>query len=312
MLSKQLRAFCMSQTPFKDDGSIDEDALRVHLKRIVEADNGIYMGSPGAGEGHVLTIDELRRIYEIGVEVAKGKVPLYANPREGRSAADVLEFAQNAASAGVDAVQLYSLSPGQVLIPDAREVERYYRDILDELHHPTVISTSYAVGSPPPPALIARLCRDYEQIVAVNVFVRTGDEFVAYRDVIPAHLPCYGNFFGFNHWLVLGADGYVLAENNVIPNVARRVLEAFAAGDLAALSEASLLLHRYSYVTREWFPATARPVKMALKVLGLGNGVMRPPYLLPPDADYDRLKHSLDALQIRSIEGLPEPESAQA
>ena len=77
--------FCMSATPFKEDGSLDEEGLRVHLRRLVAAGNGVYLGSGGAGEGHVLTVPELRRIYDIGVEECKGKVPTYANPREPRS-----------------------------------------------------------------------------------------------------------------------------------------------------------------------------------------------------------------------------------
>jgi 4-hydroxy-tetrahydrodipicolinate synthase len=302
----------MSATPFAEDRSIDEAALRSHIDRIASAGNGIYLASPGAGEGQVLTISEHRRIYEIGVEVAKGRVPVYANPRESRSAELVYELAREAIAAGVDAVQLYGLSPGQVMIPNARESEAYWRELLDEIDHPVVISTSNAVPAPPTPDLLARLCADYKQIIAVNVMVPTGDMFVAFREAIPRSLPVYGSFFAFTHWLLLGAAGTVIAENNVLPNVARRMLDAWGSGDIPTMAEAALLLHRFSLVTREWFPATARPVKMALKTLGLGNGVMRPPYLLPPPEDYERLRVSLGKLRIREIEGLSEATSETA
>ncbi len=304
MTKHELRMFCMSQTPFTEGGDIDEEALRLHLQRLVDADNGIYLGSPGAGEGQVLSVAEHRRLFDIGVEVAKGKVPLYANPRESRSAELVYEVAKEAVAAGVDAVQLYGLAPGQVMIPSERELEAYYRELLDEIHHPVVISTSWMVPTPPTPSLVARLVADYDQIIAVNAFTSDGDQFIAFRDALPDRLPLYGSFQAHGHWLLLGASGAVIAENNIIPNVARRLLEAWSANDLTTAGEASLLLHRLSFLMREWFPATARPVKMALKVLGLGNGVMRKPYILPPAADYDRLAAGLVKLRIQEIEGL--------
>jgi 4-hydroxy-tetrahydrodipicolinate synthase len=322
MPDHDLQMFCMSATPFHEDRSLDEDGLRAHLQRLVDANNAIYLASPGAGEAQVLTIAEHRRIYDIGVEVAKGKVPVYANPRESVSAELYYEVAKEAIEAGVDAVQIYALaSPGnwapasapvKKSFPDLRELEAYYHELLDEIDHPVVLSTSAAVPTPPTPAMVARLCARYDQIIAVNAMVPTGDMFVAFRDATPAHLPVYGSFFGFGHWLLLGASGAVIAENNVLPNVARRVVDTWAAGDIAGMREASLLLHRFSLVTREWFPATARPVKMAMKVLGLGNGVLRPPYLLPPEEDFERLGASLDALRVREIEGLPTPDAVAA
>jgi 4-hydroxy-tetrahydrodipicolinate synthase len=310
MTPKELRMFCMAITPFAEDRSVDEPALQAHVDRVAAAGNGVYLGSPGAGEGQVLTVEEHRRVYEAGVAAAAGRVPVYANPRESRSAELVYEIAREAVAAGVDAIQLYALSPGQVMVPSLRELEAYYRELLDELDHPIVLSTSAVVATPPTPDLIRRLCDDYEQVIAVNVITRDGDEYVAFRDAIPDHLPIYGSFMAHTHWLMLGASGAIIAENNIAPNVARQLLEAFAAGDVAAAGEASLFLHRLSLLIREWFPATARPVKMALEVLGLGNGVMRPPYLLPPREDYDRLLAGLERLRVREREGLPLPAQA--
>ncbi len=108
MGNQPLTMFCMSATIFNEDGSLDDDGLRKHLQRLVDARNGIYLGSGGEGEGHVLTPKELRQVYDVGVNVAKGKVPLYANPRKSRSAAAMYEVAKEAVAAGVDVVQCIS------------------------------------------------------------------------------------------------------------------------------------------------------------------------------------------------------------
>src|SRR5580698_625421 len=91
--------FCMVVTPMHDDGSIDEDGLRAHLQRMIAARVGVYLGSGGSGEGHALTLDELGLVYRIGVEECSGKVPVYCNPPELRSAAEMLTKANKAIEA---------------------------------------------------------------------------------------------------------------------------------------------------------------------------------------------------------------------
>jgi hypothetical protein len=46
---------------------------------------------------------------------------------------------------------------------------------------------------------------------------------------------------------------------------------------------------------------------MAMKVLDLpaGNGVLRRPYLLPPEEEQKEMLSALEALHIRDLEGLP-------
>jgi len=97
----------------------------------------------GAGEAHVLTPQEMGRIYQIGVEEGKGKVPVYAGLREPRSAAAMYEVAKAAIDAGVDAVQIYQLDNGHGMIPNAREQEAYWRELLDEVDAPVAISIHY-------------------------------------------------------------------------------------------------------------------------------------------------------------------------
>ena len=66
----------------QDERAIDEEAFRIWLQRFVQNKIGVYLGSGGGGESHALTWPELQRIYEIGVEECKGKIPVYANPPE--------------------------------------------------------------------------------------------------------------------------------------------------------------------------------------------------------------------------------------
>jgi dihydrodipicolinate synthase/N-acetylneuraminate lyase len=73
----------------------------------VENRIGVYLASGGSGEGHVLSIDELRRVYAIGVEVCRGRVPVYTNPPEQHTAEATLQHSLIAVDAGVELVNIY-------------------------------------------------------------------------------------------------------------------------------------------------------------------------------------------------------------
>lgn len=294
--------FCMAATPFKDDGSLDEDELRTHLRRLVAADNGVYLGSGGAGEGHVLTVSELRRIYDIGVEECKGRIPTYANPREARSAEQQYEVAREAVAAGVDCVQLYPLDGGHGMRPTEREQETYYRDLLDAIDHPTSISVHIYAGYMAPVSLLKRLSDDYKSIIAINVMGPPNSYFVELRDALPRSIKMYTGIVNLTQVLTLGADGCLAAENNLIPNLCRAIIDHFETSDLARLDDASLTVARFQNIVNQWAPSTARWVKMAMKVLGLGNGVIRKPYLLPGGDDQRRMADAFVRLNIMELE----------
>jgi 4-hydroxy-tetrahydrodipicolinate synthase len=303
--NRNLTMFCMSQTPFQADGSLDEDGLRAHLQRLVTAGNGIYLGSGGAGEGHVLSVKESRRVYEIGVEEAKGKVPLYANPRESRTAEGMLEVANEAAAAGIDCVQFYQLDAGHGMIPTPKEQELYWHTLLDAVKIPVAISIHAYAGFMAPPDFLAGLCEQYPQIIAVNVMNSDVSYFMKLRDTLPERISLYGSYVILMQVASLGAAGCLMAENNVIPNITQAIADSWRDGDLDKVAENAKNLQRFATIVSAWAPSTARWVKMALKVLDLGNGVLRPPYLLPSEDDQRRMLAAFDALGVRELEGLP-------
>src|SRR5713101_7612606 len=91
-------------TPFKEDQSIDENALR----RLVgwQIESGIHFLVPcgTTGETPTLTKDEWLRVIDITIEVAAGRVPIVAGATSN-STADAVEKAQEVAKRkGVDAI----------------------------------------------------------------------------------------------------------------------------------------------------------------------------------------------------------------
>jgi len=298
-----IEAFCMSATPFSGDGGIDEGALRAHLDRMVAARIGVYLGSGGAGEGHALSEAEFARLYEIGVDVCKGRIPVYANPPEQRTAAAMKRLALLASRIGIDVVQVYPLDAGHGMRPTELELLAYYDDVLSAIETPTALSVHAVVGYVPPVSMVIGLCNRYPTIRAVNLIGVGLDYLCDLRAAIRPSIAIYVPVVGCLDAFALGADGFLGAEANIVPESCRGFLDALAAGDPVALGDAYRRLLEFSRAVAPWSPSTARWVKMCLRLLSLpgGEGGLRRPYLMPPETEMQRLAEALRALGMAEI-----------
>jgi 4-hydroxy-tetrahydrodipicolinate synthase len=304
----QPTVFAMVITAMNADGTIDEAAQRAHLRRMVDAGVGVYLGSGGSGQGHALERDELSRVYEIGVSECKGRVPLYCNPPEARTASEMLWKVRLAIDAGVDLVQLYQLDSGHGRLPTAGEQERYYRDLLEKVDHPIALSIHQAAGYLTPAALTIKLCNEYPQIKAVNLHGPGLPYFIRLQDSIRPEVKYYGGSVNLLTLLPMGGWGCQAAEPNLVPNLCRSIIDHFLAGRVKEMGDA------YRNVLRLWMalePAQAesQDATKAVVLMGMGlpGGYPRPPRALVTEATLTRVRESLEALHFRELEAAAAP-----
>ncbi|MFK4116789.1 5-dehydro-4-deoxyglucarate dehydratase [Streptomyces longwoodensis] len=89
-------------TSFREDGALDPDGFRAHVADRLAAAPGAVFPACGTGEFHALDEDEYRRVVEITVEEAAGRVPVVAGV--GYGWAQAVRFARQAEDAGADAL----------------------------------------------------------------------------------------------------------------------------------------------------------------------------------------------------------------
>jgi len=313
-LPGEVTAYAMAATPFHENGAVDLDSYAQLLDRLCRANIGVYLGSGGAGEGHALTPAELRDLYRVGVATCKGRVPVAANPREPRTAGQMLELATAAAEAGVDIVQLYSLDAGHGMKPTPAELERYYTFLLDRLDYPIAISVHAGYPYYVPPAFVASICSRYPQVQNVNVimpmayYLELSEELS--RIGRPARL--YTSVLTMVEGLLAGSYGCQAAEPNLIPFTFRRLVDSILTGDVATASRLYPFVYDVARTVQRWAPSTARWLKMGMSVLNLpgGNGGLREPYVLPGQDDLDEMAGAFNRLQVADMEA--ESEAALA
>jgi 4-hydroxy-tetrahydrodipicolinate synthase len=298
--------FCMVVTPMQPDGTIDADGFRRHVARMADAGIGIYIGSGGSGEGHALTLDELSSIYAIGVTACRGRVPVYCNPPEARSAKEMLAKANRGIEAGVEAVQLYQLDAGHGRMPVLAEQERYFRDLLEAIGHPVALSIHSAVGYLAPADLVVSLCRDYEQVKLINLHGPGMDYFVRLKDALGEDVKIYLGINTVLAGLPMGAWGAQLTEPNQVPNLSRLVVDRWAAGDVAGAAAAYADVLRVTDVISMGRRESADGPKAAMQALGYDVGPPRPPRVPVSDATVAAMRAAFERL------GIPERERRAA
>ena len=93
-------------TPFTADGSvIDEDNLRAQVDRLVEAGIHALVPTGSTGEFASLSLDEHKRVIELYVEAAAGRVPVIAGIG-GLTNQITIELARHAKQVGADALMV--------------------------------------------------------------------------------------------------------------------------------------------------------------------------------------------------------------
>ncbi len=299
--------YCMCATTFsRETGELDEVAFRLFLQRIVDAKLGVYLGSAGSGEGHALTRDELRRVYQIGVEVCKGKVPVHANPPEQHTSRAAREHALIAVEAGVEVVHMYSLAGWHGMRPTDAELTAYYDDLLSAIKHPVAFAVNPTMGYTPKPALVADICHRYPQIVAVKLTGMPDTYLINLMDLIGRNMSYHVMLPGSLNAFLLGANALFGSESNIIPKTYRSYLDLYQQKRFDELRPVYADLRRFNQYVNQWAPNNPRWLKMAMKVLKLpgGEGGMREPYRMPSKEELQKFTDGLLRLGIAEVEEL--------
>ena len=282
----------MVVTPFTEDGALDAAALHTIVDKLAATGVGIYLGSYGTGEGHLLRPEELPELYGVGAEAAAGRAPVYAAAIGFTDTDRVIEQALEAQRVGVDGVQIHPPRPGPIAIrPRRNELERFYEDVLGEVRGPVqltnqVVMSGYAL----PLDLMLHLVTSYDNVRALNTSdVNAGASATVVQALAP-HVEVYtGVISQLVTTLTLGGAGALCYEADVAPALCLEVVRHHRAGDVEGLRTSfDRLLQLNAVLARFMNP---RSVKSAMRHLGLPAGHLRRPYLpLEPQEDAEIAK----------------------
>ncbi|MCP4195743.1 MAG: 4-hydroxy-tetrahydrodipicolinate synthase [Proteobacteria bacterium] len=273
-------------TPFRKDLSIDEGALR----RIVnfQIENGISGLVPvgTTGESPTTTPDEDKRIYQIVVEEADGRVPVICGSGSN-STAEAVTYTRNAKEAGADAALIVCPYYNK---PTPMGLVQHYRKIADEGGLPIIVyniegrtgvnietDTLMEIAQHPNVVGVKEASGDLDQMK--EVIERSADDFsvLSGDDSLALDL------------VKMGGQGVISVASQVMPRQVSVYIAHALAGDLQrAENEKEELDELFDSMFIETNPI---PVKTALALMG----ICRERFRLPLCEMEEKNKHKLIA-----------------
>jgi 4-hydroxy-tetrahydrodipicolinate synthase len=123
-------------TPFRQDGSIDEMALRQFVRWQIDAGIDFLLPCGTTGETPTLTHDEWLRVIDITIETAAGRVPIMAGATSNSTRDAVSKTKEASARPGVDFI--LSATP-YYNKPTQEGVYQHFRAVAEASQKPVVL-----------------------------------------------------------------------------------------------------------------------------------------------------------------------------
>lgn len=293
--------------PFTAGLKIDETNLRRHLRDLIELDGvtGITTNAH-ASEVATLTVEEQRRVLDITLEEADGRVPVISGVYQDGSA-KAARIAADAESAGADALLVFPsqvFDGGSQLRPEM--AVGHYAEIASATGLP-MIAFVYPVASPlhlGTEALL-RICDEIDNVVAIKEW---SNDIVAYernyravksleRDI--AVLSSFSRSLLAS--LCVGADGILSGHGSVVAEQHVELFRAVEKQDLAAARDIWARIQPFVEVCyADPFLDGHNRMKEALAALGrIDEAHVRPPLQPIGEAEHQRIATSLAQAGLR-------------
>jgi 4-hydroxy-tetrahydrodipicolinate synthase len=267
-------------TPFRVDGSIDDDALRALVHWQVESGIDFIVACGSTGEAATLDDDEWLHAVRVIIDAVGGRVPVWAGCSHNSTRALLKQAARLRQIEGLSAV----LSSNPWYNKPSQEGQYQHFLALARTVDPLPVclyNVPGRTGVNLEPQTVARLAGDARNIQAIK---EAGGKVSQITQLVHL-LPRGFKVFSGDDCLALaaiaaGANGLVSVASNEAPDEVGRMVRSALLNDWTQARE---IERRYTRLfDANFWDANPGPVKTVLNLMGKMNDTMRLP-LVPPD-----------------------------
>ncbi len=284
-------------TPFKQDLSLDLDALERNVDEMASHPFCALVAAGGTGEVYSLTPGEVEQVIATTVRAVNGRMPVVAGT--GFNAALGADIARRAEKAGAQFI--LALPPYYISAPEAG-LFAFYQAIGSATELPLMVySRDWAVFTP---EMVARLADRVPTLAAwkdgqgdtrrlQRIMEFNGDRLAWFGGLGDDCVPGY---------FAVGVQAYTSSISNIAPKLSLALAEAGLKRDFARLND---LMRRYVnplYALRERSKGyEVAAMKEAMEILGIPAGPVRPPLVNCREKDVDDLRNLMDVYKKMSL-----------
>jgi len=267
-------------TPFHQDGSIDEPALRNLVAWQVESGIGFLVPCGSTGETPTLSHDEWLKVIDVTIEVAAGRVPIVAGATSNSTNDAVAKAKEVAARPGVNGILTASPYYNK---PTQEGQYRHFRAIAEAVDKSIILyNVPGRTGANIEPATLVRLA-EIPNIAGVKEASGNMTQIAEVLNSVPERFLVFSGDDALTLPVIaLGGVGIVSVASNEIPREMSEMTNAALSNDWTAARS----IHR-KYLTlmeANFMESNPMPVKAVLAMMGKIEEIYRLP-LLPMRRD---------------------------
>ena len=271
-------------TPFTKSGELDEAGVRRLARRQIDAGVHFLVPCGTTGETPTLSEAERRRVVELVVEEANGRVPVMAGAG-GYDTREVIHAAREMQKAGANG--LLSVTPYHNK-PTPEGLFQHFSAIADATDLPIVLyNVPGRTGCNMEAPTVARLAT-IPHIVGVKEASGNIQQMAEILRAVPSTFQVLSGDDAITIPLMaIGGRGIISVASNSIPAEMAQMVEAAERGDYQA---ARALHHRLlPLLLVNFVEANPGPVKFSMAAMGLCEEVFRLPMVSPRQASKDKI-----------------------
>lgn len=276
-------------TPFKEDKSVDYNALKVIAERMIRGGVEGFIVAATGGESATVTLEERIEITKFMKRNFGNKVDIITATGTNDTATSIKNTIA-AEEAGADAALL--IAP-YYNTPTQEGLYQHYKTVAESTKLPIFLYNSpHNTGVKIAPETVGRLAQ-IPNICAIKdasenidnltcMINETPDSFMVYTGddnmIIPA--------------LSIGAYGLISVVAHVIPDQIGEMIKLFKKGQLSEAAK----MHRnmFDLIDAMFITTNPIPVKVALNLLGLNAGTVRLPLVMPDRETIEIIRKTME------------------
>ena len=278
-------------TPFKRDGTVDEERYVALVERQVEGGVRLLVPCGTTGESATMTESEDRRVIEMTIEAAHKQSARVIAGTGSNSTSAAIEYSRAAKEMGVDAVLVVAPFYNK---PTQNGLYAHFRAVAEAVHPlPVVVynvpgRTSSNISA----QTVLKLARDVENVCAVKEASGNLSQIMEILRERPEHFRVLSGDDAVTLPLVaLGADGVVSVVSNEAPALMSEIVNLALEERWQEARERHF--HLLPLMEANFIESSPGPVKAAMALMGLLGETLRLPLVPVEEKTRETLRRIL-------------------
>ena len=296
MIQTRLRGLGVALiTPFKEDESVDYDALRRLVDYLLQNSTDFLCILATTAETPTLSEDEKHQIKDLVIERVNGRIPIVMGV-SSNCTRNVIHTLETEDFTGIDAI--LSVVP-YYNKPSQEGIYQHYKAIANSTEMPIVLyNVPGRTGVNMKAETTLRIANDFPNVIAVK---EASGDITQMDDIIknkPSTFQVISGDDGITYpLLTLGAVGVISVIGNAIPREFSRMIRLAMQGDYA---NALTIHHKFAELFKLLFvDGNPAGVKSMLNAMGMIENKLRLPLVPTRITTYDAIRKVLNDLNIK-------------